>query len=151
MLLISLYYATTDFAQMIKNNGGIWNDTKHRPMVCLIKSKEHDGIYWAIPMGKLNHRNDAGQKRLHFYMSLPERDIHSCYYHLGRTSSQSIFFISDVIPITDKYIEGIHVGGDNRHYVIKNKKLFSELERKLFRILSVENTKKNCFHSISRM
>ena len=67
-----LYYATTDFAQMIKNNGGTWNDTKHRPIVCLIKSKEHGELYWAIPMGKLNHRDDAGQKRLDFYLNLPE-------------------------------------------------------------------------------
>ena len=140
-----LYYATADFAQMIKDNGGTWNDTKHRPIVCLIKSKEHDRLYWAVPMGKLNHRDDAGRKRLDFYLNLPERDIRSCYYHIGRTSSQSIFFISDAIPITDKYIDGIHVGGDNQHYIIKNKNLVSELERKLFRILSVENTKNNSF------
>lgn len=140
-----LYYTTTDFVQMIKKNGGIWNDTKHRPIVCLIKTKEHARLYWAIPMGKLNHRDNTGQKRLDFYLNLPERDIRSCYYHLGRTSSQSIFSISDAIPITDKYIDGIHVGGDDKHYIIKNKKLISELERKLFRILSVENSKKNCF------
>ena len=53
-----------------------------RPIVCLIKSKEHDGLYWAIPMGKLNHRDDAGQKRFDFYLTLPERDIRSCYYHI---------------------------------------------------------------------
>ena len=145
MIERGLYYATADFAQMIKNNGGKWNDTKHRPIVCLIKSKEHAGLYWAIPMGKLNHRDDAGQKRLNFYLNLPQRDIRSCYYHIGRTSSQSIFFISDAIPITEKYIGEIHVGGDNQHYIIKNKKLISELERKLFRILSVENIKKNYF------
>ena len=55
MIERGLYYATASFAQMIKNNGGTWNDTKHRPIVCLIKSKEHEGLYWAIPMGKLNH------------------------------------------------------------------------------------------------
>ena len=145
MIERGLYYATADFAQMIKNNGGIWNDTKHRPLVCLIKSKEHDALYWAIPMGKLNHRDLAGKKRLDYYLNLPERDIRSCYYHIGRTSSQSIFFTSDTIPITDKYIAGIHVGGNNLHYIIKNKKLIAELERKLFRILSIENTKRNCF------
>lgn len=57
-------------------------------------------------MGKLNHRDEVGQKRLDFYLNLPERDIRSCYYHIGRTSSQSISFISDTIPITDKYIDG---------------------------------------------
>lgn len=145
MIECGLYYANTDFAQMIKSVGGTWNDTKHRPIVCLIKSKENNSLYWAIPMGKLNHRNVSQQKRLNFYLNLPERDIRSCYYHIGRTSSQSIFFISDAIPIIDKYIDGIHVGGDNRHYIIKNPKLISELERKLYRILSVESSKKNYF------
>lgn len=145
MIERGLYYATPEFSKMIQSVGGTWNDTKHRPMVCLIKSSEHPDLYWAIPMGKLNHRNQTQQQRLDFYLNLPERDIRSCYYHIGRTSSQSIFFISDAIPITDKYIDGIHVGGDQKHYIIKNKKLIAELERKLFRILSLENSRKNHF------
>ncbi len=24
-----------------------WNDTKHRPIVCRIQSREHDDLYWA--------------------------------------------------------------------------------------------------------
>ena len=145
MIERGLYYATPEFSKMIQSVGGTWNDTKHRPMVCLIKSSEHPDLYWAIPMGKLNHRNQIQQQRLDFYLNLPERDIRSCYYHIGRTSSQSIFFISDAIPITDKYIDGIHVGGDQKHYIIKNKNLIAELERKLFRILSLENSRKNHF------
>ncbi len=145
MIERGIYYATPSFSQMIKNNGGTWNDTKHRPIVCLIKSNEHEKLYWAIPMGKLNHRNTAAQKRLNFYLGLPERDIRSCYYHIGRTSTQSIFFISDAIPITDSYIDGIHVGNDKKHYIIKNEDLISELERKLFRILAIEKTKNNSF------
>ena len=129
MIERGLYYATPEFSKMIQSVGGTWNDTKHRPMVCLIKSSEHPDLYWAIPMGKLNHRNQAQQQRLDFYLNLPERDIRSCYYHIGRTSSQSIFFISDAIPITDKYIDGVHVGGDQKHY----------------RILSLENSRKNHF------
>lgn len=145
MIERGLYYATSDFAQMIRSLGGSWNDTKHRPIVCLIKSSENPDLFWAIPMGKLNHRDEAQQKRLDFYLNLPERDIRSCYYHIGRTTSKSIFFISDAIPITDKYIDGTHVGADNQHFIIKNNKLAAELERKLLRILSVENTKKNSF------
>ncbi|WP_147424592.1 hypothetical protein [Parablautia intestinalis] len=89
--------------------------------------------------------DDGAQKRLGFYLNLPERDIRSCYYHIGRISSQSILFIRDAIPITDKYIDGVHIGGANRQYIIKNKNLLSESERKLLRILSVENTKNNSF------
>ena len=78
-------------------------------------------------------------------MNLPVGDIRSCFYHIGRTTNRSIFFISDAIPIIDKYIDSEHVGSDNLHYVIKNPKLIAELERKLFRILSVENADKNHF------
>lgn len=139
------YYATPEFATMIKQVGGVWNDTKHRPIVCLIKSSEDENLYWAIPMGKMNHRDADQQKRLDNYLNLPERDIRSCYYHVGRTTSKSIFFVSDAIPITDKYIEGVHVGADKKHFIIKNPHLIAELERKLLRILSVENSKNNSF------
>lgn len=145
MIERGLYYASAAFSEMISNVGGEWNDTKHRPIVCLIKSAEHDGLYWAIPMGKLNHRDEAQQQRLNFYLNLPERDIRSCYYHIGRTTTKSIFFVSDAIPITDKYIESVHTGADNKHFIIKNPNLIAELERKLKRVLSVENSNKNHF------
>ena len=57
MIERGLYYATDEFSQMIRSVGGTWNDTKRRPIVCLIKSGENPNLYWAIPMGKLNHRN----------------------------------------------------------------------------------------------
>ncbi len=140
-----LYYATNEFAKMIRAVGGEWNDTKRRPIVCLVKSKEDERLYWAIPMGNLNHRSEEQKKRLEYYIGLPEKDIRSCYYHIGRTTTRSIFFISDAIPITEKYIETEHLGADNKPFVIKNPKLIQELERKLYRILSMENSKKNCY------
>ena len=87
----------------------------------------------------------AQKQRLDFYLKLPERDIRSCYYHIWRTTTRSIFFISDSIPITDKYIESIHTGADKNHFIIKNPNLIAELERKLKRVLSVENSRKNHF------
>ena len=145
MIERGLYYANDAFSEMIRSLGGEWNDTKHRPIVCLIKSSEHDDLYWAIPMGKLNHRDENQQNRLNFFLNLPDRDIRSCYYHVGRTTTKSIFFVSDAIPITDKYIESVHVGADDNHFIIKNPNLIAELERKLKRILSVENSEKNHF------
>lgn len=145
MIERGLYYATPEFQSMIQSVGGSWNDTKHRPIVCLIKSTEHPDLYWAIPMGKLNHRDANQQARLNTFLSYPPNDIRSCYYHIGRTTTQSIFFISDAIPITDKYIDGVHVGANKQHFIIKNPNLLQELERKLLRILSYENTKPNSF------
>lgn len=143
MIERGLYYANSDFTDMIKSVGGQWNDTKHRPIVCLIKSTENDSLYWAIPMGKYNHRDTKQIERLDFYLNLPNRDIRSCYYHIGRTTAKSIFFISDAIPITDKYILEEHLGADRNHFIIKNPKLINELERKLKRILSDENSQPN--------
>jgi len=66
--------------------------------------------------------------------------IRSCYYHLGRTTSKSIFFISDAIPITDKYI-----ASNDTPYIIKNSVLLESLNYKLNRILNFEATNHNYF------
>lgn len=140
-----LYYATAEFKTLIQSLGGEYNDPKRRPMVCLVKSTEDPRLYWAIPMGNLGHRTDEQQQHILWFINLPDKDIRSCYYHIGRTTARSIFFISDAIPITDKYIDCVHMGADNKPYVIKNANLISELQRKLFRILSYENANRNHF------
>lgn len=145
MIERGLYYATSDLSKLVKSVGGVWNDTKHRPMVCLVRSRENPDLFWAIPMGKYKHRNEAQKKRLDHYLNLPAHELGSCYYHIGRTTTKSIFFISDVIPITDKYIDTVHTGSDNHHFIIKNKNLICELERKLYRILDRENSEPNSF------
>lgn len=110
-----MYFGKQDYYDTIRMNGGTWNDSKERPLVCLMKSIENEHLYWAIPVGDWSDK-------------------------------QSIFFISDVIPITDKYIEREYIGRHtNQLYVIKNKTLLSELKRKLSRILSWENVHKNSF------
>lgn len=61
-------------------------------------------------------------------------DISSCYCYVGKTDKRSIFFISDVIPITQKYIKCECLVGqksDQNQYIIKNKALIKELERKV--------------------
>ncbi len=138
------YFPTEDFKSMIRDVGGEWNDKKERPLVCLVKSHENDNLYWAIPVGNLNHRTSEQVDRIHRYMSYEDRDIRSCYYHIGRTTTMSIFFISDAIPICDKYIEREYTFG-GAPYVIKNPVLIAELERKLFRILSIEKSRPNKF------
>jgi hypothetical protein len=136
-----MYFAKNEFYQIIKSLGGEWNDTKFRPIVTLMQSSDNPEIYWAIPMGNLDHRNKNQQQRLQKFLSRKEHDISSCYYHVGKTDKDSIFFISDVVPITIKYIEREYLVGpknNNKHYVIKNPKLISELERKVGRIVRFE-------------
>ena len=140
-----MYYITDDFKSLVRNLGGEWNDKKRRPVVYLIKSTESDDLYWAIPVGKVNHRDQQAMNRIKNYINKPNRDLRSCYYHLGRTTNKSIFFISDAIPITDKYILEEHKGSDNNPYVIKNPVLLKALRYKLNRILNFEASKQNYF------
>ena len=141
----SIYFAKNDFYEIIRELGGAWNDAKKRPIVCLIQLVEHNDIYWAIPIGNFNHRDEKAKARIESYMGRKSSDITSCYYHTGKTTVQSIFFMSDVVPITEKYIEREYKGFDDKLYQIKNKPLLAELERKLRRILYYEDKNPNSF------
>lgn len=143
MIQNGMYYMTDSFKELVRSLGGEWNDQKKRPIVCLLQSTENPDLYWAIPVGKVNHRDEKSLDRINTYMNY--KDIRGCYYHIGRTTNKSIFFISDVIPITDKYILEKHLGSDEQHYILKNHKLISALETKLKRILSWENANPNSF------
>ena len=146
MIEHALYFGKKEFYDIIRNVGGVWNDSKERPLVCLLKLSENDNIYWAIPMGNLDHRDENAKRRIEKFLSYTNKDIRSCFYHIGRTDVYSIFFISDAVPITDKYIERNYIGKyTGKQYVIKNKNLIFELKRKLKRILSWENSRPNYF------
>lgn len=142
----SVNFGKNEFYDIIRSVGGTWNDSKERSILCLIKLSENDKIYWAIPMGNLNHRDDAAKARIQKYMDYDKSDIRSCYYHIGKTDVKSIFFISDVVPITEKYIERSYIGKYTQQpYIIKNEKLLNELIRKTKRILSWENANPNSY------
>ena len=144
MIEHSIYFGKTDFYDLIRELGGEWNDSKERPILCLIKLSENDKVYWAIPMGNWDHRNDKAKARINKFLNYNTNDIRSCYYHVGNTDIKSIFFISDIVPITDKYIERSYLGKyTKKPYVIKNKVLLSELIRKAKRILAWENANPN--------
>lgn len=143
MIQNGMYYITEEYKELVRSVGGEWNDSKKRPVVCLIPSTENPQIYWAIPVGKVNHRDDDAMKRIYRYMEF--NDIRGCYYHVGRTTNKSIFFISDSVPITDKYILEEHVGINSKHFIVKNPKLITELNIKLKRILAWENARPNYF------
>ena len=110
-----MYFGKKEFYQIIRDNGGVWNDAKERPIICLMKSLEHEGLYWAIPVGNYEHRDENAKLRIEKYMNYDKKDIRSCFYHIGNTNEKSIFFISDAVPFTEKYID--------REYKNKTKKM----------------------------
>lgn len=140
-----MYFGKRNFYKIIRKNGGLWNDIKERPIICLVKSEEHENLYWAIPVGNYEHRNKEAKQRIQKYINCEKKDIRSCFYHIGNTDIKSIFFISDAVPITDKYIEREYKDKTNKIHIVKNKVLLTELEYKLGRILQFEKSKPNYF------
>lgn len=131
MIEYGIYFGKKEFYEIIQNIGGEWNDSKERPIVSLIKPSENDNIFWAIPLGRWDHRSDEAKKEYKKYLNYPENDIRSCFYHIGNTDAKSIFFISDIVPISSKYIEREYIGKyTDKIYVIKNKVLIQALEKR---------------------
>jgi len=140
-----MYFGKNEFYQIIRDNGGVWNDSKERPIICLMKSIELPDLYWAIPVGNYEHRDEAAKNRIQRYMNYDKKDIRSCFYHVGKTNEKSIFFISDAVPFTEKYIDREYRNKTKSIHIVKNKVLLAELEYKLGRILELENRKPNYF------
>ena len=140
-----MYFGKNEFYQIIRDNGGVWNDSKERPIICLMKSVECNDLYWAIPVGNYDYRDEEQKKRIEIYMNYDKKDIRSCFYHVGKTNEKSIFFISDAVPFTEKYVDREYKNKSKKIHIVKNKILLAELEYKLGRILELENRKPNHF------
>ena len=132
------YKLSLEYFELVAGLGGMYRDRKDRPVYCCLQDKKHSDIYWAIPMSDISHRAPEQLDRIKRYCDLPDRDIRSCFYHLGQTNRSAIFKISNVLPVTEKYISGEYIS-QGTHLVLKNEKLIAEIERKLSRILFDES------------
>ena len=117
-----LYKLTSDFFDVIKEVEGVYRDSKERPIYCCIQDRKNPDIYWAIPTSDMSHRPQAQLDRIERLCALPDRDIRSCYYHLGHTNRPAVFRVSSVLPVTDKYIEGEYTS-QGTHLILRDKKL----------------------------
>ena len=109
-------------------------DSKERPVYCCIQDRDCRDIYWAIPTSDISHRTPEQLERIKRLCSLPDRDIRSCYYHFGHTNRPAIFRISNVLPVTESYIDGEYIS-QGIHLVLRDIRLIDEITRKLGRIL----------------
>lgn len=133
------YLIKNEFVDLINNTiGGSYNDSKQRPIYCCIKDNKLDGIYWAIPTSDLSHRSSKQISKYERFINLPNKDIRSCYYHIGHTNRPALFKISNVFPVTDKYIIREYIS-NNKPLVMKNKTDIATIRKKVLRILSYEN------------
>ena len=136
------YKLSQEYINLIKVLGGKYKDNKERPVYCCIQDKYCSDIYWAIPTSSISNRSSAQLDRIRQFCKLPDRDVRSCYYHIGHTNRPAIFKISNVLPITAAYIDGEYTS-QGRHLILRDKRLITEIERKLSRILFDESRHPN--------
>ena len=132
------YKLSPKYANLVKQVGGLCRDDKVRPVYCCIQDKDYPQIYWAIPTSRISNRPTEQLDRINILCALPDRDIRSCYYHIGHTNHPAIFKISNVLPVTDACIDGEYTS-QGKHLVLRDKKLITEITRKLSRILFDES------------
>ncbi len=142
MLENGFYKISQDFVNLIRNLGGTYQDAKERPIFCCIKDKDIDELYWAIPTSDLSHRNKDVMDKIENYINLPERDIRSCWYHIGHTNRPALYRISNCFPIIAKYIDSIYTS-NGKHLMLKNKKEIEIIKSKLSRVLFDESRHKD--------
>jgi len=136
------YKLSPEYLALVRRLGGTYRDNKSRPVYCCIQDRDNPGIYWAIPTSDIAHRTSEQIDRIKRYCSFEDRDIRSCYYHIGHTNRPAIFKISNVLPVTEKHIDGEYIS-QGSHLVLRDKKLIAEIERKLSRILFDESRHPN--------
>ena len=131
-------YFVEGIRKLVHDVGGRDDDFKERPVVALIQSEVDPTIYWAIPVGDVEHREVEALDRIEKFIDYPEDDVRRYYYHIGNTNRKSIFFVSGVVPVTPAYINREYMVDYTHHYIIKNKQLLADLNYKLKRILAFE-------------
>jgi hypothetical protein len=144
MIENGFYKVKQEFIDLIKALGGQYKDVKERPIYCCMKDKYIDEIYWAIPTSDLSHRNKEQIKRINFFISLPERDIRSCWYHIGHTNRPAIYKISSCLPVVEKYIDSEYIS-QGSHLILAKQTDIRIIRRKLARILFAESKHPNKF------
>lgn len=142
MIENGFYKISQDFIDLIRCLGGKYQDAKERPMFCCFEDKYINKLYWAIPTSDLSHRDKKVMDRINYLINLHERDIRSCWYHIGHTNRPALYRISNCFPITERYIDDIYTS-KGKHLMLMNKKEIEIIRRKLSRVLFDESKNPN--------
>lgn len=104
-------------------------------MYCCIKDREFEGLYWLIPVSDYSHRTQRQRDRVNSL--LKEKGIRSAYYFVGETNKPALFKISNVLPISEKYILREYTSNGNP-LILQDEAQIKEIRQKLYRILAYE-------------
>jgi hypothetical protein len=136
------YKLSEEYRLLVNDLGGTYADTKERPIYCCMKDKFHPFIYWAIPTSKVANRSESQLTRIQDYCNLSSNDIRSCFYHIGKTNIPAIYKISNLLPITGRYI-GEEYHSKSIHLILKDPEQINAIRKKASMILSDEKRHPN--------
>lgn len=138
------YKISQEFITLVNTRiGGKYHDNKSRPIFCCMKDKYIKGLFWAIPTSDLSHRTKSQVDKIRNYCKLDmNKDIRSCWYHIGHTNRPAIYRVSSCLPITDKYISGVYLSKGSQLF-LKSKNDIKIIRKKLGRILFDEEMHPN--------
>lgn len=141
-----LYIIKNEYSAIVRSVNGDFDfaDGSKRPVYCCIQDNQIAGLYWMIPTTDLGHRSADQTEKYNRFLELPDDDLRSCYYHLGKTTRPAVFKISSCYPIIDKYVDH-EFTSCGKHVVMRRAETVKEIERKLKRILAFESRRPNYF------
>lgn len=144
MIENGFYKIKQSYIDLIRQLGGVYQDTKERPIFCCVEDKYVPGLFWAIPTSDLSHRSQAQIERYQTLCNLSDRDIRWAYYFIGHTNRPALYRISSCFPIIEQYIDGTYTS-QGADLVLKRKSDITIIRKKLSRILIAEKKHPNKF------
>lgn len=131
LIVNGLYKLKDDYFREFGNPSMMNNKYESRPYYYIFK--DNDNIDWAIP---LSSQVENYERKIENEEA--KRGKGKCiYYHIGEIGSKkSVFLISDMLPIEEKYIKGPFTI-DKRPYVSKNMNQIRAVRSKATRYLNL--------------
>ena len=140
------YIIKEEYTSVAKSLGGDFDFVKagKRPVYCCIRDSQVSDLYWMISTSDISHRSNEQLEKFNRFIGLPDDDLRSCYYHIGKTTRPAVFKISSCYPVIEKYVDHEFVSC-GKHVIMRRAETVKEIERKLKRILAFEFRRPNYF------
>ncbi len=130
------YWLDQKYFTALRNVGGEFTRKSERPYL-VFSDKDEKGLLWAIPASSWDARTEEQKAKYIAYCQSPSDEMRHNYYAIGETTRPALFRVSNIIPITDKYIEREFTVG-YAHVVMKKPAMWEEIGDKARRILADE-------------
>lgn len=134
MVLNGVYKIKDEFYDLFDDEALTHNKGENRPFFYCIEDENVQELYWLIPMTSQVDKLKATLREK--YNDDPEKcDLFIINHHSKKPSA---FLTVDIFPIIKKFIHSEYTMY-GQHYVIKDKKLITQINKKARKVLALKN------------